>query len=650
MLKKINSQIIKSSHLQEALVLIKRILLVMILLTTTRLLFFLFNIDHFSDITFSGLLRIFLGGLQFDISAFLFMNMLYVLLYILPFTFRYHRVYQNILKYLFFVVNGLALAANILDFFYFDFILKRSTADVFHWVTEGNILVLFKQFFIDYFIGILIWIALIFLLVFFYNKTRLRKPEPLLRWVYYPTGILFLLITMYLSIIGMRGSFVPSFRPITLGNAGKYTEKPLEMSIVLNTAFTIIRTLDKQPLHEKKYFSSEQLEKIYSLKKDPDNSEQFKKLNVVIFVLESFGKGNIGALNKDLNGGKFPGYTPFLDSLIGESKTFSNSFANGAKSIDALPSIVASIPSMVQPYVTSKYATNRITGLAALLGEMGYQTAFFHGAPNGSMGFEAFMKVAGYDEYYGMNEYGNSSDYDGIWGIWDEEFFQFFARELNGLEEPFHATLFSISSHHPFIIPERYEGVFREGTLISHIPVQYTDMALRKFFEKASQMPWYENTLFVITADHSSGSDIDSYKTRVGQFSIPILFFRPSGDPDLIGIDSTLAQQIDIMPTILSYLNYPKSYFAFGNDMFDNEVHHFVVIYLNNTFQLILGDYILFFRDDKTVGLYNYSSDEFLNKNVVGINLEVQNEMEIIMKAFIQQYNHRMIEDKLSSD
>lgn len=650
MLKKINSQIIKSSHLQEALVLIKRILLVMILLTTTRLLFLLFNIDHFSDISFSGLLRIFLGGLQFDISAFLFMNMLYVLLYILPFTFRYHRVYQNVLKYLFFVVNGLALAANILDFFYFDFILKRSTADVFHWVTEGNILVLFKQFFIDYFIGILIWIALVFLLVFFYNRTRLRKPETLLRWVYYPTGVLFFLLTMYLSVIGMRGSFVPSFRPITLGNAGKYTEKPLEMSIVLNTAFTIIRTLDKQPLHEKKYFSSEQLEKIYSLKKDADNSEQFKKLNVVIFVLESFGKGNIGALNKDLNGGKFPGYTPFLDSLIGESKTFSNSFANGAKSIDALPSIVASIPSMVQPYVTSKYATNRITGLAALLGEMGYQTAFFHGAPNGSMGFEAFMKVAGYDEYYGMNEYGNSSDYDGIWGIWDEEFFQFFARELNGLEEPFHATLFSISSHHPFIIPERYEGVFREGTLNSHIPVQYTDMALRRFFEKASQMPWYENTLFVITADHSSGSDIDVYKTRVGQFTIPILFFRPSGDPELIGIDSTLAQQIDIMPTILGYLNYPKSYFAFGNDMFDNEAHHFAVIYLNNTFQLILGDYILFFRDDKTVGLYNYSTDEFLNKNVVGINLEVQNEMEIIMKAFIQQYNHRMIEDKLSSD
>ncbi len=650
MLIKINNQIFGSLHLQEAWVLMKRILLVMILLSITRILFFLFNIEHFSDITFSRFMRILLGGLQFDISAFLFMNSLYVMLYILPFTFRYNRAYQSVLKYLFFVVNGVALAANIIDLFYFDFILKRSTADVFHWATEGNILLLFKQFFIDYFIGILIWLGLIFLLVFFYNKIRLRKPESLRRWVYYSTGVFFLLITMYLSVIGMRGSFVHSFRPITLGNAGKYTEKPLEMSIVLNTPFAIIRTLDKQPLYEKKYFSSEQLEKIYSPIKDPDNSEQFRRLNVVIFVLESFGKEYIGALNKDLEGGKYSGYTPFLDSLIGESKTFSRSFANGRKSIDALPSVVASIPSLVQPYVTSKYAANRITGLAALLGEMGYQTAFFHGAPNGSMGFEAFMKVAGYNKYYGMNEYGNSKDYDGIWGIWDEEFFQFFAKELNGFEEPFHATIFSISSHHPFIVPERHEGKFREGPLEIHIPVQYSDMALKRFFEKASRMPWYENTLFVITADHANQSNFNVYKTIVGNFSIPIIFFRPSGDPNLTGIDTTVVQQIDIMPTILGYLNYPENYFAFGNDIFDNEAHHFVVSYTNNTFHLILGDYILMFRDDKTVGLYNYFSDKLLTEDITGTNFEIQNEMEIIMKAFIQQYNHRMIGNKLYSE
>lgn len=627
--------------------LIKRILLVMVLLSITRMLFFLFNFEHFSDISFLRFLRILLGGLQFDISAFLYLNSLYIILYVLPLPFRYHRVYQTMLKYLFLIVNGLILASNIMDFFYFDFILKRSTADVFHWAAEGNILQLFKRFFIDYFVGILIWLGLIFLLVFSYNKTKINRPDPLQGWVYYPTGIFILLLTMYLSVIGMRGSFVPSFRPISLGNAGKYTEKPLEMSIVLNTAFTVIKTIDKQALHEKEYFSSQQLEEIYSPIIAPDNSEQFHRLNVVILVLESFGKEYVGALNKDLEGGNYSGYTPFLDSLIGESKTFTRSFANGRKSIDALPSVVAGIPSMVQPYVISKYAANRITGLAALLKKKGYQTAFFHGAPNGSMGFDAFMKVAGYDKYYGMNEYGSSKDYDGIWGVWDEEFFQFFAKELNGLKEPFHATLFSISSHHPFIIPERYEGKFREGPLDIHIPVQYSDMALKRFFEEASLMPWYNNTLFVITADHANQSYFDVYRTIVGKYSIPIIFFRPSGDENLKGIDNTIVQQIDIMPTILGYLNYPEAYFAFGNDIFDNEARHFAVSYSNNTYQLIVDDYILMFRDDTTVGLYNYFSDKLLIENIAGTNFEIQNEIEMIMKAFIQQYNHLMIEDKL---
>ncbi|MEA1896886.1 MAG: sulfatase-like hydrolase/transferase [Bacteroidota bacterium] len=646
-MKRIKKQIYGSFHVQETWVLIQRILLVMVLLSTTRILFFLFNFEHFSDISFLRFMRVLLGGLQFDISAFLYLNSLYIILYVLPLPFRYHRVYQAVLKYLFFIVNGIILAANIMDFFYFDFILKRSTADVFHWAAEGNILQLFKQFFIDYFVGLLIWLGLIFLLVFSYNKTKTNRPESLKGWVYYPTGILILVLTMYLSVIGMRGSFVPSFRPISLGNAGKYTEKPLEMSIVLNTAFTIIKTIDKQALHEKEYYSSQQLEEIYTPIIYPDNSKQFQKLNVVILVLESFGKEYVGALNKNLEGGNYSGYTPFLDSLIGESKTFTRSFANGRKSIDALPAVVAGIPSMVQPYVISKYAANRITGLATLLKKKGYHTAFFHGAPNGSMGFDAFMKVAGYDKYYGMNEYGSSKDYDGIWGVWDEEFFQFFAKELDGLEEPFHATVFSISSHHPFIIPERYEGKFREGPLEIHIPVQYSDMALKRFFEKASRMSWYNNTLFVITADHANQSYFDVYRTIVGKYSIPIIFFRPSGDENLKGIDNTVVQQIDIMPTILGYLNYPEAYFAFGNDIFNNKTRHFAVSYSNNTYQLIVDDYILMFRDDTTVGLYNYFSDKLLVENIAGTNFEIQNDIEMIMKAFIQQYNHLMIEDKL---
>lgn len=644
-------EVVNSIHMREAWVLVQRIVLVMILLTLTRNLFFLFNLEHFRDISISRFLRILSGGLQFDISAFMYLNAPYILLFILPFPFRYSKGYQRILKYLFFFINGIMLAANIMDFFYYDFILKRSTADEFRWVFEDNILRLIRQFVKDYFVGIVIWFCLLFIMIYFYNMTRLPRPAKIIKKLYYPTGILFLLITTYLSIIGMRGSFVHSFRPISLGNAAKYTEKPREISLVLNTPFSILKTINKQALEEKRYFDTKELKEIYTPIHKPENDLPFRKLNVVIFVLESYSKEFIGAFNQDLEAGRYSGYTPFLDSLIQVSTTSDRSFANGRRSIEALPSIVASIPSMVEPYVTTKYASNRITGLASLLKNKGYQTGFFHGAPNGSMGFEAFMNLAGYEQYYGMDEYGKTEDYDGIWGIWDEEFFQYFARELNNFKEPFHATLFSVSSHHPYKVPPKYKGLFKEGPLDFHIPVQYTDLALRKFFETASQLNWYENTLFVITADHAAGQAyFDKYKTQAGKYSIPIIFFLPSEGNVSKSIDKRVIQQIDIMPTVLGWLNYPDPFFAFGHDALQDETRHFAVNYAENAYQLISGDYILQFRADKSLGLYNYVRDDLLKDNLVDKAPEVQQEMEKFLRAFIQQYNNRMIGDELTAE
>src|SRR5690606_35786309 len=258
----------------------------------------------------------------------------------------------------------------------------------------------------------------------------------------------------------------------------------------------------------------EELEKIYPVIHHPKDSTEFKKLNVVVLILESFGKEHVGALNKDINNGTYKGYTPFLDSLIGESYTFNRSYANGRKSIDALPSVITGIPSVGEPFVLSIYSGNKTTSLAKLLGDEGYETAFFHGAPNGSMGFSAYTQLAGIKHYFGKDEYSNDKDFDGIWGIWDEPFMQFMADKLTEMPEPFFASFFSLSSHHPFKVPEKYQGVFPKGPLPLHEPVGYTDYALRQFFEKAKKAPWFENTLFVLCADHSSVSHLPAYQTQ----------------------------------------------------------------------------------------------------------------------------------------
>lgn len=633
-------------NIDYQLILVYRVAVIMLLFTISRLGFYFFNQEHFTDITLGRFMRIMLGGLKFDIAGVLFVNSLYIFIYLLPFPFRQNRYYSGFLKWLFFITNGIALATNAGDFFYFNFIMKRSTADVLMFAGEGNILKLFGLFIIDYWQGFVFWILQMAILVFSYNRLKAKSFNLPKKWAFYASAMGWLLISVYFSIIGMRGGFTGTTRPITIGNAGVYTEKPLEMAIVLNTPFAIIKTMNRKPLPEIKYFDEKELESIYSPIHQADTTGDFKPLNVVVIIMESFAKEYVGALNRHLDNGNYEGYTPFLDSLIGVSKSFGLAFANGRKSIDALPSVVASIPSMVQPYVTSTYASNEINSMASLLKTKGYETAFFHGAPNGSMGFDAFMKVAGYNKYFGMTEYGNDEDFDGSWGIWDEEFMLYMAGQLNKFKEPFLSTFFSVSSHHPYKIPKKYEGKFKKGTIDFHIPIQYSDLALRHFFTKAAKEPWFKNTLFVLTADHSNHAYHDVYKTSIGDFSIPLLFYHP-GNPDFKGNDSTIAQQMDILPTILHYLNYDGAYISFGFNALEKNKIHFAVNYNNSVYQIIKDHFVLQFLEDKTIGLYNYIDDPLLTNNLIDKQVERRNEMEKLLKAFIQQYNSRMVKNNL---
>ncbi|MFN8254419.1 MAG: sulfatase-like hydrolase/transferase [Bacteroidales bacterium] len=634
-------------NINYQVVLFYRIALLMLLFSISRLGFYFFNSEHFTGITFQRFLKLMAGGLKFDFAGIMFVNSLYILLYLLPLPFRTNKFYRGFLKWLFFITNGIALASNAGDFFYFSFIMKRSTSDVLMFAKEGNILTLFGEFLIDYWPGFVFWISQVLIMVVLYNRLKFKDIHQEKKWKFYGSAFFWLLVSLYFAVVGMRGGFTGTTRPITIGNAGAYTEKPIEMAIVLNTPFTIIKTLNRSPLSVPKYFEEQKLEEIYTPLHPADTTGEFKPLNVVVIIMESFAKEYVGALNRHLDNNTYTGYTPFLDSLIGVSKSFNLAFANGRKSIDALPSVVASIPSMVNPYVTSPYASNEINSLASLLKNKGYLSAFFHGAPNGSMGFDAFMKIAGFDRYYGMSEYGNDADYDGSWGIWDEEFMLYMNRQLGQFKEPFLAAFFSVSSHHPFKVPEKYEGKFRKGTLDFHIPIQYSDLALRHFFKEASLQPWYKNTIFVLTADHSNHAWHDVYKTTIGDFSVPLLFYQP-GNPDLKGADSTVVQQMDIMPTILHYLNYDGPYISFGFNAFDQKEKHFAVNYNNNIYQIIRGNYVLQFMDGKSIALFNYIQDPLLNNNLLDKEPKRQIELETLLKAFIQQYNSRMVHNNLA--
>ena len=600
----------------------------------------------FPGVSISQLLTLLKGGLMFDISAVVYINMLFILLHIIPFEVRYKDVYQLILKYIFFITNGIAIAMNGMDFVYYRFVEKRATADVFKtFEHETNLIKLFFRFLSDYWPATLFTFFAWFLMVYFYNQVKVEKPVKVNKIVYYSVNILMIPLVIALVIGAARGGYKHSTRPITISNAARYVESPRDVAIVLNTPFSIFRTFNKKALVKYKFFDDEKLNNLYNPIHIPLKTKPFTRDNVVIIILESFAREYIGSLNHSLEGGTYKGYTPFIDSLISVSLTFDVSIANGKKSIDAMPSILASVPSLETPYTISHYANNQIDGLPELLKKKGYYSAYFHGAPNGSMGFDSFAKMAGFDNYIGLNEYPEKADFDGVWGVWDEPFFKFFGEKLNSFKQPFLASIFSVSSHHPFKVPEKYTGKFKKGSAPILEVVGYSDFALKEFFNEISKAPWFKNTLFVITADHTNESVHKEFQNNFGSYSIPIVFFKAGSD--LRGIKNRIAQQIDIMPTVLSYLNYDEDYFAFGNNLLDDSYESFAFNTSGSTYHLYMKDHILEMSDNIPIGLFNYKTDLFLENNLLGRNPDLQLQMEDKLKAIIQSYNSRLVDNNM---
>ncbi|MGQ9621410.1 MAG: LTA synthase family protein [Bacteroidales bacterium] len=620
----------------------------MFLLTLSRVGFYVFNHVMFPAIKLKELLSALRGGIVFDLSAVVYYNSLFILLQIIPFDIRYNKVYQNLSKWLFFAVNFLMLSMNGADYVYFRFLGKRATADVFGtFSNETNLVPLFFRFLLDYWPATLYTFFLIGIMVLLYGRFKLVKPRPQNRFLYFGLNFLFIPLVLLFAVGSARGGFRHSTRPITISNAARYVRNPQNVGIVLNTPFSILRTWGKKELIRYNFFNEEELKGIYDPHFKATQHNEFRPLNVVIIIMESFAREYIGFYNKELQGGTYKGFTPFLDSLIAESLTFEVSLANGNKSIDAMPSILASLPSLEEPYIISHYANNTINGLPSLLKRKGYYSAFFHGAPNGSMGFDAFARMAGFDDYFGKNEYPNKDeDFDGIWGLWDEPFLQFFASKLNVFRRPFMVSLFTVSSHHPFKVPEKYEGKFPEGPVPICKTISYSDYALRKFFDAVKDKPWFDTTLFVITADHTNEIIFREYQNAYGHFSVPVIFY--SHNSNLKGIKNRIAQQIDIMPSVLRFLNYDEDFIAFGNNLFDESSESFAFNTIGSNYYLFMDDYVLEMIDNKTVSLVNYKKDRYFEKNLAGQLPEIQKKMEEKLRAIIQEYNKRLLDNDLT--
>ena len=256
--------------------LLLRLLLVMFLFTLCRIGFYLYNVSFFPDMTSGNFLWLLWGGLRFDLTAMLYVNTLYVLLMILPFDFRFYYGYQEGVKYIFFITNGIAMATNVADFIYYKFTLRRTSADVFRqFENEQNIGGLIFQFLIDYWYAVIFWILLIVAMVKIYNGIRIWGPQMKNRTMYYTSGFIALPLITFFIIAGIRGGFRHSTRPIPLSYAGEFVQDPRDISIVLNTPFSLIRTVGKTKVQKADYFDPSTLDSVYSPLHTPDATSGF---------------------------------------------------------------------------------------------------------------------------------------------------------------------------------------------------------------------------------------------------------------------------------------------------------------------------------------------------------------------------------------
>jgi len=647
--------------------LLKRLLLTVFLFFLSRLFFYIYNYGLFADIEFLELAKVFFIGIRFDLSVIFYFNLLFIIVSLIPLRkVIILRSVQLFLKLYFVSIVSILVLVNLLDSIYFHFVQKRSTADIFKYIfMSDDVPTLLPGFVKDYwFVGV-IWLIIIALTWMIYPKLNKQKVDIIVKtdskskkkftWIY---NSLMMILLIGFSLIGARGGL--QLKPLSIIDASKNVSVS-QMPLALNSVFTVMTTFGHDDLHEKQYFTEKQCEEIYPVEFSFSKEDKgFNEKNIVVLLMESFSKEYVGSLNN------YEGFTPFLDSLMNYSLVMENAYSNGLRSIDAIPAIVTGIPSLMDdPFITSVYNTNLTNSLAIILKEKGYYTSFFHGGTNGTMNFDGFAGYAGFEDYYGRYEYDYDTDYDGYWGIYDEPFLQYFAQKLNSFEQPFFAFEFTLSSHYPYSIPENHKGEFPEGTMKIHKVVRYADYALKQFFETAKKMPWYDNTLFIIVADHpaqsvipSSINDIEEsnqvlndylmkyYKNTSGRYAIPIIFFNP-GDSLFKGRYNKTIQQTDIFPTILDYLNYDKPIISFGTSIFDNNSQRIALQFVNGLYQITSGKYSLLFDGDKSTSLYNNEVDPQHKQNLINTENVVADSLEITIKAVLQQYTTRMINNNL---
>lgn len=602
------------------------------------------NPTLFIEVTGRDVVWSFVQGLRFDLSTIAMANGILFLGLVIFDGKEWFRKWPARIYFTF--ANGIFLGLNILDSEFYKFNGKRLTRDYLQ--NAGDIQRHSLSVFLSYWwLFILFVISLIALYFLFPKLLKLQNHASLS----IPRKTVMSLGVIAFTVIVVRGGL--QFKPISLVNAYTQGDQGLG-ALVLNTPFTFVKG-HGTGLSEAPVFIKDLREAKRNIREFRGSDPDFQPIqdieNVVVIVIESLSLEYTGLMPGQ------PSYTPFIDHLTEKALVFTNNYANGRRSIEAMPSIFCGIPSLVTaPLITSSLSQNELHCLPEYFGKAGFETAFFHGAHNGSFRMDSFSTKAGFKRFYGLNEYPDPQDSDGHWGILDEPMFRFMAREISTYKPPFLAGIFTLSSHHPYFIPEPLRDQFKEGPLPIHKSIGYADYALKSFFEEASSKPWFKKTLFVITADHTQKNHEKSYQFFSGEYRVPLIIYSESPDfkrrflARKRSLKEKVTQAVDIPATVMAVMGLEArpSLPPFGANVLSEKIRGLAVNFDGYQYWLRAGNTLIALdqKGSLTEDLRLHPNGFLKEKKSGGGEDELDAEL-LLLKSIVSVFNREMRQNSL---
>lgn len=622
-----------------------------------RYFFWVFNIETYGNISPRELWAIMWYGIPFDLSAVGYFNIPFILIRFLPFQFVRRRGWIMASDIIFGVFNSLMLILNIADIGFVSFSGGRmrwgSLAGAMGDADIWGVLVSYARPYWWLYLFMVVYIAATLSVCYLPKikpedfQSRISRKLVLKRSCY-------LILAAAFTVLCIRGI---RWRPLNVADAFSFVE-PSRVDIVLNTPFSIVRTMKKSVEFDRvSYYSSEQLDRLRNdrylfTEADtiPGIGDQRGK-NIMFIIIESGGRQFFDTFSF-VDGEKRRGLYTFIDSIASESLVNEQVMGTGLLSCNGLTSLFMGFPHFDPDYfANSSYIKNDFDTPVNLLREKGYRSKFYYGSPAGSFYIGQTISVANFDEAVFKDDYPLAHESESGWGIWDHDMAEYVAKDLGSLSEPFLAAWFTTNAHIPFDLPDKYAQSFNYPAGTPEATMAYTDMALRMFFSIARRQSWFANTVFVIIGDHGNrdfkGTVLD---TPWIKYQVPLIIYTPDGSIRPRRISGVVMSQFDVTPTLMHIMGYDLPFISVGTDLFDTGKPHYGISRLDGQI-MVTGPQYVIFTDQKgndLLKVYDITLDQALSKPLTDYDNEETDRMLEWTRAFLQDYTSRIIDNRMS--